>query len=495
LTEVLIAVVATAAVILLLGWALWGRPAAAMRTERDAARAEATELSAEISRQREERGRHAVEVQMLGERNAELRDAEAEREQLAGELSALRATQAERDAAFAAEVARTTERFEALASKALDGAQAKLAEAAEGLMTRQREAAGAGLEANRNQLAELIAPMGETLKKYETRLGEVEAARTEAYGSLKEQLANVVLGQEKVSGAAAKLETALRSSGKVAGRWGEEQCRNVLEAAGLVEGIDFEAQWSVDGEDGNKQRPDFRINLPGDRVLVIDVKCSIDAYISAAEADDIAVRQTFLTAHARAVRTHADGLAKKDYSRAVGKAVEFVVLFVPGENFLGAALEQDRNLMNDFFKRQIVLAGPVNLVAVARTVAALRDQAKLARDAADIAKLGRELYDSIRIMGGNFAAVQKSLENTVGNWNKLVSQADARVVGRARKLKDMGAATGLDDLAELAPVAQVPMLPSSIELAASAMLASSIEGAASAILAGPDTPRVDGAVA
>jgi DNA recombination protein RmuC len=295
-------------------------------------------------------------------------------------------------------------------------------------------------------------------------LGEVEAARTEAYGSLKEQLASVVLGQERVSGAAAKLETALRSSGKVAGRWGEEQCRNVLEAAGLVEGIDFETQWSVVGEDG-KQRPDFKINLPGGRVLVIDVKCSIDAYVSAAESDDIATRQTYLAAHARAVRTHADGLAKKDYAKAVGSAVDFVVLFVPGENFLGAALEHDRSLMNDFFKRHVVLAGPVNLVAVARTVGALRDQARLAKDAADIAKLGRELYDSIRIMGNNFAAVQKSLESTVGNWNRLVSQAEARVVTRARKLKDMGAATGLDDLPELAPVAQVPMLPSASELA------------------------------
>ncbi|OYU16321.1 MAG: DNA recombination protein RmuC [Alphaproteobacteria bacterium PA4] len=465
MTEVLIAAALAFAGALLLGWALWARPLAGARAERDAARAEAAELAAEVGRQREERGRHATEVLMLTRRNDELRDAEAEREALTAELSALRAQQAERDRAHAAEVARTVETFQALATKALEGAQARLAESAEQLMTRQREAAGAGLEANRNQLAELIAPVKDTLSKYETRLGEVEAARTEAYGSLKEQLANVVLGQERVSGAAAKLETALRSSGKVAGRWGEEQCRNVLEAAGLVEGIDFETQWSVDGEDG-KQRPDFKINLPGGRVLVIDVKCSIDAYVSAAEADDAPTRQTYLAAHARAVRTHADGLAKKDYAKAVGSAVDFVVLFVPGENFLGAALEQDRSLMNDFFKRHVVLAGPVNLVAVARTVGALRDQARLARDAADIAKLGRELYDSIRIMGNNFAAVQKGLETTVGHWNKLVSQADARVVTRARKLKEMGAATGLDDLAELAPVAQVPMLPSASELVA-----------------------------
>lgn len=468
LTEVLIAAAIALGTALLLGWLLWGRPLQAAQADRDAARGEAAELAAEVSRQREERGRHAAEVLMLGRRNEELRGAEAERERLAGALSALTAQQAERDRAHAAEVARTVETFQALATKALEGAQARLAESAEQLMTRQREAAGAGLEANRNQLAELIAPVRETLVKYETRLGEVEAARTEAYGSLKQQLAGVVLGQERVSGAAAKLETALRSSGKVAGRWGEEQCRNVLEAAGLVEGIDFEAQWSVDGEEG-KQRPDFKINLPGGRVLVVDVKCSIDAYVSAAEAEDGATRQTYLAAHARAVRTHADGLAKKDYAKAVGNAVEFVVLFVPGENFLGAALEHDRTLMNDFFKRQVVLAGPVNLVAVARTVGALRDQARLAKEAAEIAKLGRDLYDSIRIMGGNFNKVQKALEAAVGNWNTLVGQVDSRVVGRARKLKDMGAATGLEDLVDLAPVVQVPMLPNTADMAVAAL--------------------------
>jgi len=471
LTGVLIAALGGLAIALLLGWALWARPLGAMRGECDALKAEIVEARAEVARQQQERAGHAVEVRSLLARNAELADAERERERLTADLSAIRAAQVERDRAHAAEVARTVETFQALAAKALDGAQLKLAQSAEALMIRQREAAGAGLEANRNALAELIAPVKDTLIKYETRLGEVEVARTEAYGSLKEQLASVVMGQERVSGAAAKLETALRSSGKVAGRWGEEQCRNVLEAAGLVEGIDFETQWSVDSDDGAKQRPDFKINLPGGRILVIDVKCSIDAYVSAAEADDIATRQTFLAAHARAVRTHADGLAKKDYAKAAGNAVEFVVLFVPGENFLGAALEHDRSLMNDFFKRQVVLAGPVNLVAVARTVGALRDQARLAKESAEIARLGRDLYESIRIMGGNFTAVQRSFESAIGAWNKLGGQVDSRVMMRARRFKDMGAATGLDELAELAPVAQLPMLPSATELAAARLLA------------------------
>lgn len=457
MTELLLAAAAGLAIALLLGWALWARPLSGLRTERDEARKAAEEAAAEVSRQREERGRHATEVKMLGERLEELREAEGERERLSAELSAIRAAQDERDRAHAAELARLTETFGSLAGKALEAAQAQFLQRADARFAEHQTL-------SETKVKSLLAPVAETLTRYEGELKKIEAARTEAYGGLKEQIAAVMLGQEKVSGAAAKLETALRSSGKVAGRWGEEQCRNVLEAAGLVEGIDFETQWSVDGDDGAKQRPDFKINLPGGRVLVIDVKCSIDAYVSAAEADDPVTRQTYLTAHAKAVRTHADGLAKKDYAKAVGGAVEFVVLFVPGENFLGAAVEHDRALMNDFFKRQVVLAGPVNLVAVARTVAALRDQARLAKEAAEIAKLGRDLYDSIRIMGGNFAAVQASLEKTVAGWNKLVSQADGRVLTRARRFKELGAATGLDDIAELAPVAQLPVLPTSVEL-------------------------------
>ena len=140
------------------------------------------------------------------------------------------------------------------------------------------------------------------------------------------------------------------------------------------------------------------------------------------------------------------------------------MLFVPGENFLSAALEQDRALMNDFMTRRLVLAGPINLIAVARTVAAMRDQARLAEQAAEIAKLGRELYDSLRIMGGNFSAVQKSLDGAVMNWNKLVAQVDSRVMLRAKRFEQLGATTGLEAIVELKAIEAVPMLPTHSEL-------------------------------
>lgn len=461
--EAIVTGVAALAMALLLGWLAWGRPAAALRSERDAARVDAEAQRAEAARQREERGRHAVEVRMLQDRLGELTDVEAGRAALAVELAAQQAAQSERDRAHAAEVARTAEKFEALAAKALDGAQAKMAETAEALLTRHREAAGVGLEANRVQLAELIAPMRETLGKYEAQLGEIEKVRAEGYHQLTQLLDQVAKGQDRVSGATARLETVLRSSGKAAGRWGEEQCRNVLELAGLVDGIDFVAQTS-EGSDDNR-RPDFIVTLPGDRKLVIDVKCSLDAYMAAAGSDADDERARHLSSHARAVRSHATGLASKAYEKSVGGAVDFVVLFVPGENFLSAAFEHDRALMHDFMAKRLVLAGPINLIAVARTVAAMRDQARLAKQAAEIAKLGRELYDSIRLMGGSAAAVQKSLESAVTSWNKFSGQLNGRVLSRSKKFEALGATTGIEAIAELTAIEAVPMLPSAADFA------------------------------
>ncbi|MBV8970852.1 MAG: DNA recombination protein RmuC [Sphingomonadaceae bacterium] len=466
--EIGVAAAVAGALMLALGWLLWGRPLGAVQAEATAARADAAAARSEADAAREAavelrvavRG-HAVEVAAKQDRLVELQGVEAERDRLAAELAALKATQAERDAAHARQLADLHTAFAELAAKALDGAQTVFAERAEQVLARHREAAGAGLEANRTAMAELIAPMRETLSAYQARLDDIEKVRAEGYGALNTLLDQVAKGQERVTGATARLETVLRSSGKAAGRWGEEQCRNVLELAGLVEGVDFVAQ-TADGSDDSR-RPDFVVTLPGERRLVIDVKCSVDAYMAAASADDGDERARHLAAHARAIRAHATGLAAKAYEKTVGGAVDFVVLFVPGENFLAAAFEQDRALLNDFMARRLVLAGPINLIAVARTVAAMRDQARLAKQAAEIAKLGRDLYDSIRIMGDNFAAVQKGLTGAVGSWNKLVAQVDSRVVGRARRFEALGATTGLEPIGEMKLVEALPLLPANLE--------------------------------
>ena len=451
MTEVVMAAIAGLVAALVLGWALWARPMAAMRGERDAARAEAAEQTAEAAHQREERGRNAVEVAMLTRRNAELGTAEREREALTAELSGLRAGQAERDRAHAADVARTVETFQALATKALDGAQARLAESADALMTRQREAAGAGLEANRHALAELIAPVKDTLVKYETRLGEVEAARTEAYGGLKAQLAAVAVGQRQVSEEAAKLVSALRSSSKTSGSWGEQQLLNTLEMAGLRAGIDFTLQTHVASDAGGR-RPDAIINLPGERQLIIDSKCSLKDYLDAGEATSDAERLTAYKRHAASVRQHARGLSEKAYWNEFGAAADFVVMFIPGENFLSAAMEHDLPLLGWAFEQRILLAGPINLLAIAKTVALVWRQEKLADEAREIGKLGAEMYAAIATMAEHVSGVGRNLSQAVGSYNAFVGSLEGNVLPKARRFTEMGVEKGKKPVASVGVV-------------------------------------------
>ena len=286
-----------AAAALLAGWLLWGRPAGALRRELAA-------VLEEVGRQRIARGEHAVEVRMLQSRLAELADVETGRAALAARVAALDAEQAERGRAHAAEVARTNEHFAALAAKALETAQTQFLERAEARLTEHQTLSEGGMKA-------LLAPVAETLQRYEGELKLIEASRQEAYGGLKEQLVTLAAGQQQVSAEAARLIGALRSSGKTSGSWGEQQLRNTLEMAGLREGIDFTVQAHAAGEDGGK-RPDAVINMPGGRQLIVDSKCSLHDYLSAAEADGEDGRRAAYKRHAAAVRVPCPGAGRQE---------------------------------------------------------------------------------------------------------------------------------------------------------------------------------------
>jgi len=456
LEQIVLAAVVALAAGLGIGVLLWAGPLGRVRSLLGEAKAELAGAAARLGELEPVRAQLEATLARAGAAEARLAALEMQAAERAQAHEEQKATLLATGEALKAE-------FERLAQEALKGSQTQFLEVAEEAIKRQREAADAELKNNKQALSELLTPVADTLGRYEKRMGEVEAARVEGYGKLTTLLDELGKSQAAAVTATARLETALRSSGKAAGRWGEEQCRNVLEMAGLVEGVDFTAQGSVEGESG-RQRPDFTVMLPGGRLLVVDVKCSLDAFVTAAEAASDEERARALKAHAAAVRAHAVGLAGKSYEKSVAGAVDFVVLFVPGENFLAAAIEQDRTLMNDFMNKRVVLAGPINLIAVARTVAAMRDQARLAKEAAEIARLGRDLYDSLRIMAGNIGAVQRSLGATVTGWNKLVTQLDSRVMLRARRFEHMGATTGLEPMSEIAAVELVPLLPSAPEL-------------------------------
>ncbi len=441
--------VAAAAAAFGLAWLLWGRGLGAARAELAAAREE-------IGRQREARAGHAVEVKLLQDQVARLAESEAERLRLATRVAALDAEQAERDRAHAAEVARTNERFAALAGKALETAQVQFLERAEARFAEHQTLSETGMKA-------LLGPVAETLQRYEGELKLIEASRQEAYGGLREQLVGLAAGQQQVSAEAARLIGALRSSGKTSGSWGEQQLRNTLEMAGLREGIDFSVQTHAGGDDGAK-RPDAVINLPGGRQLIVDSKCSLHDYLSAAEADSEDGRRAAYKRHAAAVRVHAKGLSDKTYWKEFGGSADFVVMFLPGENFLSAALEHDLPLLGWAFDQKVLLTGPINLLALAKTVALVWRQEKLAQEAREIGKLGADLHAAIAVMAEHLSGLGRNLAQSVNGYNAFVGSLERNVLPKARRFTELGVEEGKKPVPVLGAIDTAVQTPAAPEL-------------------------------
>jgi DNA recombination protein RmuC len=258
---------------------------------------------------------------------------------------------------------------------------------------------------------------------------------------------------------AARLVNALRSSPKARGRWGEQSLRNVLEQAGLSQHADFRTEVSVDTEDG-RLRPDVIVSLPGGRELVIDAKCSLNAYLDASDEVDDAARTHHLKLHAASIRNHARQLGEKSYWERFGKAADYVVMYIPGEHFLSAALEQDDGLWDWAFDRRVLLATPTNLVAIARTVASVWRQEKMAEEAQQVATLGKEMYERLSTAAGHLKRVGGGLNSAVDNYNKFVASFEGRVLVTGRKFKELNVETGsreIEAIESIDTLARAPM--------------------------------------
>jgi DNA recombination protein RmuC len=288
------------------------------------------------------------------------------------------------------------------------------------------------------KLKQLLQPVEATLKRYEEGLQRVEKERVDHYAGLRSVVEQVREGQGRVRDETRNLVNALRSSPKARGRWGEQSLRNVLTQAGLVEGVDFEMEVSVNTEDG-RLRPDVVVNLPSDRKLVIDAKCSLNAFLEACEEVDDEKRLACFQAHVASMRTHVQQLGSKAYWAQFGDAADYVVMYIPGEHFLTAALEQDPNLWEWAFERKVLLATPTNLVAIARTVATVWKQEKLAAEAGKIAELGKELHSRLATMAEHVASVGTNLGRMNNAYNKMVGILESQVLTQARRFEDYGA--------------------------------------------------------
>ena len=293
-------------------------------------------------------------------------------------------------------------------------------------------------KATQAKLQNLLQPVEATLKRYEEGLQRVEKERVDHYAGLREAVELVRAGQGQVRDETRNLVNALRSSPKARGRWGEHSLRNVLEQAGLTPYADFSTEVSVDTEDG-RLRPDVIVNLPGGRKLVIDAKCSLNAYLEACEEVDDDKRAACFRAHVASMRNHAQQLGSKSYWAQFDDAADYVVMYIPGEHFLTAALEADPELWEWAFDRKVLLATPTNLVAIARTVASVWRQEKLNEAAEEIASLGKELHSRLATMAQHMERVGKNLSTANTAFNQRVGSFESQVFTQARRFEALGA--------------------------------------------------------
>ena len=314
---------------------------------------------------------------------------------------------------------------------------------------------GSAEKANKEAVAALLEPVSQRLKRYEDQVEALEKQRVDSFGQLTGLIQSMREGQEQVRAEAARLGNSLTNAPKARGRWGERALQNVLEQCGLAEHTDFFLEQSVDTEAG-RLRPDAIVRIPGGKVLVIDAKVSLNAYQQAFEANDDAVRKLSLDEHAKSMRNHVQTLGTKSYQSQFEDAPDYVVMFVPGEHFVAAALEHDPTLWDFAFERRVLLATPTNLVAIARTVAQVWRQDSLAQEARAIGTLATELYDRIAVASEHLKRVGSGLETAVGNYNKFVGSYERNVISAARKLKEKGIETGRREAEDVPLVESAP---------------------------------------
>ena len=293
-------------------------------------------------------------------------------------------------------------------------------------------------KASETKLKELLAPVETTLKRYEEGLAKVEKERVDHYAGLREAVELVRTGQGQVRDETRNLVNALRSSPKARGRWGEQSLKNVLEQAGLSAHADFRTEVSVDTDDG-RLRPDVIVRLPGGRQLIIDAKCSLNAFLDACDEVDEDKRAACFRAHVASIRTHAQQLGSKAYWSQFDDSAEYVVMYVPGEHFLNAALELDPGLWEWAMDRKVLLATPTNLVVIARTAAHYWEQHGRNEAAEEIARLAKELHSRLATMAEHMTRVGKNLSTANAAYNQMVGSFESQVFTQARRFEGLGA--------------------------------------------------------
>ena len=339
--------------------------------------------------------------------------------------------------------------FKALAADALKSNNSSFLQIAEERLKRFQSEARGDLDARQKAVSDLVTPVRESLSKVDAQIQQMEIARGEAYGDLKAQVQSLISTQKELQSETGNLVRALRTP-NVRGRWGEIQLRRVVEIAGMLPYCDFAEQETITGESG-RLRPDLVVKLPGGKHVVVDAKTPLQAFLDAFETNDEETRRTCLANHARQVRDHINTLSGKKYWEQFESTPEFVVMFLPGETFFSAALEQDTGLIEHGVLNRVIPASPTTLIALLKAINYGWNQEKLARNAQEISALGKELHDRLRKLAGHITGVGTNLDRAVEAYNQAVGSLENRVLVSARKFSELGASVA-EDIPELEPI-------------------------------------------
>ncbi|HMF97590.1 MAG TPA: DNA recombination protein RmuC [Vicinamibacterales bacterium] len=373
-----------------------------------------------------------------------------------------RAVHAERLKAYGEAEARLRDAFQAMSAEALKNNNRQFLDLAESRLREARTEATSDIETRKKAIEDLLAPMARTLEQVDREIKDSERRRLQSGTELMERIAALDSAGQTLRDETRRLTDALKRPG-VRGRWGELQLKRAVELAGMVEHCHFTEQETINSENG-RIRPDVIVHLPGGKHVIVDAKVPLDAYLRALEAGDDETRQKLLSDHARQVRTHVGQLAAKGYFDKVTSTPEFVVMFLPGEMFFSAALEQDPTLIEYGVDRKVIPASPTTLIALLRAVAYGWQQEAMEENARKISENGKLLYEAVRTLGARFDTLGTRLKSSLEAYNEAVGSLEGNVLVKARRFKELQAANGGEEIRPLEPIDRVPRMLQAPEL-------------------------------